>query len=681
MNRNQKSAAGSRKQEAGNQLGNFSRISAIRYVRFSIVLLFTAYCLLLTAYTVAAQKERSISEVQGDKNMSPFDKQTAQLTGVVTARVRDGFFIQTPDDKTDGNPATSEGIYVYTGSSMTVEVAVGNLVSVTGTIVEFRPKAEPASLPLTELSMRKGTDTVKIISKESPLPKPVTLTVADFASNKIDQLEKYEGMRVMVETLTVVAPTKGRVNEKTGIATSDGVFYGVVKGIPRPFREPGMDIYDIGFASESEKERIKKDFPKMPVFDSNPEALRIDSDAQSGEQQSVNVKGKVEQDRAQKMDVTARAEIKNLVGVMHYGFQKYTILPDANGKPTISNLVKSQPLPAITDRQFSLAGMNLYNLFDDEDDPKMKEDIVTSEAFQNHLKKISMAIRDYMRFPDVIGAIEVESLAVLKKLADKINADAVAANQTNPKYEAYLIDGNDGRGIDVGFLVKSTRVKVVDVTQLSKDEKFKTPDGKDENLHDRPPLLLQATIDDAKTGKPFAFTVVVNHFKSFLGIDDPKDGGARVRLKRQMQAEFMARVVNERQKLNANERIVLLGDFNAFQFNDGIGDIIGVIKGTPAPKDQVLTASEDLVNLDLINLVDIIKPEQKYSYSFDGNAQVLDHMLVTQAMRKHLAAFGYARLNADFPVTYRNDATRVERFSDHDATIGFFNLDETPAAK
>ena len=684
MNRNQKSEIRNQKPRNRTQSNVFGRFSIFAHIRFAIVLFLAVYCLSLS---VSAQKERSISEVQGDKNMSAFDKQTAQLTGVVTARVRDGFFIQTPDDKTEGNPATSEGIYIYTGSPMTVEVAVGNLVSVIGTITEFRPKAEPASLPITELSIKKGTDAVKIISKESPLPKPVALTVADFASNKIDQLERYEGMRVLVETLTVVGPTKGRINEKTGVVTSDGVFYGVVKGIPRPFREPGMDVYDIGFASDSEKERIKKDFPKMPMFDSNPETLRIDSDAQTGEQQTVELNGKgeqnksqsVAQNRAQTMNVTARAEIKNLLGVMHYGFQKYTILPDANGKPIISNLVKPLPLPQITDRQFSLAGMNMHNLFDDEDDPKIKEDIVTSEAFQNHLKKISMAIRDYMRFPDVIGAIEIESLPVLKKLADKINADAIAANQPNPKYEAYLIDGNDGRGIDVGFLVKSSRVKVVDVTQLSKDEKFKTPDGKDENLHDRPPLLLQATIDDAKTGKPFAFTVVVNHFKSFLGIDDPKDGGARVRLKRQMQAEFLARVVNERQKLNANERIVLLGDFNAFQFNDGIGDIIGVIKGTPAPKDQVLSASEDLVNLDLINLVDIIKPEQKYSYTFDGNAQVLDHMLVTQAMRKHLTAFGFARLNADFPEIYRNDVTRVERFSDHDAPIGFFNLDETAA--
>jgi len=673
MVRNQKSeirtqsAVGSWQSAVGSQLRNFSRVSAIRYVRFTFVLLLTAYCLLLTAHTVSAQKERTIAEVQGDKNVSAFENQTARLTGIVTARTRSGFFLQSPDDKTDGNAATSEGIFVYTKSEPDGEATIGNLISVTGTITEFRPKAEPASLPITELSMMKDKDVIKVISKGNALPKPATLTAADFASNKIDQLEKYEGMRVLVETMTAVAPTKGRVDDKTGISVSDGIFYGVLKGTPRPFREPGMDIYDVGFASEKERERIKKDFPKMPVFDANPENLRVDSDEQLG---------------ARTMNVTTKAEIKNLVGVLHYGYQKYTILPDADGKPVVSNLIRSQPLPQITDRQFSLAGMNLENLFDDEDDPKIKEDIVPVEVFQNRLKKISMAIRDYMRFPDVIGVIEVESLSVLKKLADKINSDAVAANQTNPKYEAYLIDGNDGRGIDVGFLVKSARVNVVEVKQLGKDDKFKNPNNKnEENLHDRPPLVLQATINDAKTGKPFAFTVIVNHLKSFLGIDDPKDGGARVRLKRQTQAESLAKFVQERQKASADERIVLLGDFNAFQFNDGIGDIIGVIKGTPAPKDQVLTASDDLINPDLINLVDIIKADQRYSYSFDGNAQVLDHMIISQAMRKHLAAFGFARLNADFPETYRGDATRVERFSDHDAAIGYFNLDETAAIK
>ena len=626
-------------------------------VRASVFLLLTLF---VFAINIAAQKERAINEVQGEKVVSPYEGKTVRLTGIVTARTRSGFYIQTPDDKTDNNPATSEGILIFTQTEPGAEATVGNLVSVTGDVTEFIPKQEPASLPVTELSMQKNRDEIKVISKNNPLPKPTTLTLEDFKSNLIDQLEKYEGMRVQINELTVVAPTKGRLDAKNGTAVSDGVFYGVVKGIPRPFRESGMDIYDYLFAKN--KDDLKKNYPKMPIFDGNPEMIRIDSDEQLG---------------AQTIDVTSLAEIKNLVGVMHYGYQKYTILPDPDNKITVSGLKKSMPLQPANERQFSIAGMNIENFFDDEDDPAMKEDIVTTETFQNRLKKISTAIRDYLRMPDVIGAIEVENLAALKKLADKINADAVAAKQENPKYEAYLIDGNDGRGIDVGFLVKTSRVKVVDVKQFGKDEKFKNPNNKDEEiLNDRPPLMLQATIEDPKTNKTVAFTLVVNHLKSFLGIDDPKDGGARVRLKRETQAEFLAKFVQERQKANPNENIVLLGDFNAFQFNDGIGDIIGVIKGMPAPKEQVLFASDDLVDPDLIDLVDLIKEDQRYSYTFDGNAQVLDHIIINQAMKKHLAGFGFGRLNADFPLIYHADNTRVERFSDHDPAIAYFNFDE-----
>jgi predicted extracellular nuclease len=81
--------------------------------------------------------------------------------------------LQSPDDKTDDNPATSEGIYVFTKSEPTGEAAVGNLISVTGTVEEFRPKQEPLSLPLTELSMFKDRDVIKVVSKANPLPKPV----------------------------------------------------------------------------------------------------------------------------------------------------------------------------------------------------------------------------------------------------------------------------------------------------------------------------------------------------------------------------------------------------------------------------------------------------------------------------------------------------------------------------
>ncbi|HEY0428073.1 MAG TPA: hypothetical protein VGC76_09860 [Pyrinomonadaceae bacterium] len=620
---------------------------------------FSILFLIVFVSAVSAQKDRAISEIQGDNLISSFEGQTARLTGIVTARIKNGFFLQTPDDKIDSNPATSEGVFVFTGSEPPAEATVGNLVKVTGFVTEFRPKDAPLSLPLTELSMKKEVDKIEVVSKDNPLPKAVVLTETDFGSNQIDELEKYEAMRVAVEDLTVVAPTGGKVDVKTMSAASDGVFFGVLKGIPRPFRGPGLDIYE--YLLSKDREEIKKNFPNLPLFDSNPETIRVDSDEQLG---------------AQAIDVTAKAEIKNLAGVMYYAYQNYTILTDAGAKPEISNLIKASAMPLPTDRQFTIAGMNLENFFDDEDDPSIKEEVVTTEAFEKKLKKISTVIRAYIQSPDIIGTVEVENLAALKRLAKKINDDAAAAGKPNPKYEAYLVDGNDGRGIDVGFLVKSARVNVSEVKQLGKDEKFKNDKGEEEILNDRPPLLLRATIDDQKTGKPFAVTIIVNHLKSFLGIETE-----RVRIKRKMQSEFLARYVQGRQKADSNERIILIGDFNAFQFNDGIGDIIGTIKGAPAPKEQVLFASEDLVNPDLTDLVDKIQEPQRYSYVYDGNAQVLDHFLISETLKKYLAGFGYARVNADFPEIYRNEAMRVERYSDHDPAIGYFSLDEKAAAK
>lgn len=608
----------------------------------------------------SAQKNRLISDVQGEKFVSPYIDEAARLSGIVTARVRNGFFLQTPDNKVDGNPNTSEGIFVFTGGEPTGEAAIGNFVSVTGTIDEYRPKPDPLSLPITQLRMRKGTDFIAVESKGNPLPKPILLTVEHFKGNKIDQLEKYEGMRVTVAELTVVAPTGGRGDEKNGTAQSDGTFYAVVKGLARPFREAGFDIYDFLTMPDKEQEKFKKEIPKMTLYDHNPERLRIESATQLG---------------AQAIDATTFAEIKNLTGVVYYGYRAYTILVDADNKPLVSNLFKAQPLPAPKDRQFSIAATNLERLFDDEDDPNIKEPIITAEGFSNRLKKISLAVRTYMQTPDVVGIIEVENLAVLKKLADRINKDAEAAGKPNPNYEAYLAEGNDIGGIDSGFLVKRARVEVLETKQFGKNEKFQNPVTKEDVfLNDRPPFLLRAAIKNVKTGKPFEFTVIVNHLKSFNDYNDEKKSPF-VRMKKKLQAEFLAKYVGERLKANPQERIALVGDFNFYQFNDGIMDVMGTIKGMTAAKDAVINVSEDLLNPDLTNLVDRMKPAQAYSYSFDGNAQVLDHFLINDAFLKHVVGFGYARVNADFPETYRNDTTRVERFSDHDAAVAFFTLD------
>ena len=202
------------------------------FVCISAFLLFTF--LVFTA-NVSAQKERAINDVQGEKVVSPYEGKTVRLTGIVTARTRSGFYIQTPDDQTDNNPLTSEGIFVFTKTEPGAEATIGNLVSVSGDVTKFLPKQEPASLPVTELSMEKNRDEIVVISKNNALPKPITLTVEDFKSNLIDQLEKYEGMRVRIDEMTVTAPTKGRVDGKNAASVSGRRFLRRFKENPKTF--------------------------------------------------------------------------------------------------------------------------------------------------------------------------------------------------------------------------------------------------------------------------------------------------------------------------------------------------------------------------------------------------------------------------------------------------------------
>jgi uncharacterized protein len=619
---------------------SITRISSLLFV-----LLFTA--------SVFAQKELSIAKIQGDRGVSPVANENVRTTGIVTAILRNGFFIQTPDDKADKDPKTSEGILVY-GPNSVSQVAVGNLVQVDGQVVEFRPQNERYFIPITEITR----PTVKVISKDNPLPAPVALTPADLdPKGKIDQMERLEGMRVKAD-LTVVAPTGGFTNERTGISTSNGVFFATLPGIGRPFREPGIGILQI---------LIDKLPQVTPAFDMNPETLRVDSLAQSG---------------GKPIDVTAGATIKEITGVIDYSRKYYTLLVDAAYERKIENQRTFTPLSPAGEREATVGSFNIENFFDDEDNsPNVQNEAKTpKDIFQKRLNKVSLAIRTVLGSPDVLGIVEVENLKVLQKVADKVNADAVAGGSPDPKYTAHLIEGNDVRGIDVGFLVKSSKVKVVEVKQIGKDDKLTGVAGaEDQNLHDRPPLMLRAEVIDAKAAKPLAFTVIVNHFKSYNGIDDPKDG-SRVQNKRRLQAEALAKFVIDRQTADPNERIILCGDFNAFQFNDGYNDLIGILKGK---SDQnVLAPSKTAYATGLVNLIDFLSdPLKRYSYTFDGSAQALDHILINKPVRERLLKFGYGRSNADFPKILSDDATRPERVSDHDAAVVFLSLDEPPPAK
>jgi predicted extracellular nuclease len=600
----------------------------------------------------------SIHDIQGSGSTSPLVGQVVTTSGVVYGLRNSGFFMQ--ETSPDANPNTSEGIFVFTSSAPPASAAIGNNVTVTGTVAEFVPAQEPNSPPLTEIT----TPTVSVNSTGNPLPAPTTITAADTTPNNLENLERLEGMRVHVPSLVVVGPTQGTIDENDALVNSNGLFFGVIPGIPRPFREPGVEV-TLNLPAGSPA--------NVPRFDTNPERLRIDSDLQPG---------------ATTLDVTAGAIVSNITGPLDYAFTTWSIYPEAATPPTVSNQQSARPVSAGTFNELTIASFNMQRFYNTVDDPG-SDVVLTTVAFNKRLNKASLAIRNVMRSPDVIGVVEMENLSTLQAVATKVNNDAVAAGQPNPNYTAYLFEGNDVGGIDVGFLVKTPRISVVDVTQLelagcmqnaATCYNFINPNTNTaELLNDRPPLVLRATIAQPGAATPLAFTVIVNHSRSLSGIDSVEVNGTgteggRIRFKRRAQAEFLANEIQARQTADPNVNIAVVGDFNAFPFNDGYVDVEGTVQGQPTPANQVLLASNDLVNPDLTNLIDLLPPTERYSFTFDGNAQALDYIMVNSNFLSRLNRHAYARNNGDFPTEYYEDGNRPERLSDHDMPVAYFRL-------
>jgi hypothetical protein len=398
--------------------------------------------------TVTCSFTGLIGPIQGSGSRSPYEGCSVSTTGIVTGKKSNGFFMQSAPD---GDPNTSDGVFVFTSS--TPAVNQGDSVQVGGTVQEFSPSADPNSPPATEIAFGP---TVAVLSSGNPLPAPVTLTAADTnPAGGIDVLEKYEGMRVHVDTLNVVAPTGGSVTESSATSTSSGVFYGVLPGIARPFREPGVTVGD----------PLPSGSPCcVPRFDNNPERIRVDTKS-----------GQPAAPPPATLEVTTGATVTNLTGPLDYGFRAYTIMQELGSTPVASGNVSFAAVPAPLPTEVTVASFNMERFFDTTDDPSISDVALTTTAFNNRLAKASLVIRNVLHYPDVIGVEEMENLTTLQAVAGKVNTDAVAAGDPNPNYQAFLVEGNDIGGIDVGFLVKTPRISTIDVTQFGLTNMYANP--------------------------------------------------------------------------------------------------------------------------------------------------------------------------------------------------------------
>lgn len=592
--------------------------------------------------------ELTIAQIQGDGLLSAYVDRRVVTEGIVTARkFNNGFFLQAAND--DGNPATSEAVFVYTGSAPPASAAVGNRVRVTGTVDEFAPGSNRNQLAITEIVDPE----VELLATGLALPAPVELATSDLSPEAAPAtLERLEGMRVSLAGAVVVGPSGGSIDENDARASTDGVFHVTLPAVDRPFREPGIGLLD----------RVEVPAGKDPPrFDTNPERLMVRSRGQIG---------------AQPLSVDVGATVAGLVGVLDYHSATWALLPDPATPPQVSGGMAPVALAAAGADTVTVAGFNLLRLFDEIDDDNGAVTL-TPEAMDRRLSKASLAICDHLRSPDIVGVVEVENQRVLGLLADRINTGCADA----PAYVALLQPGNDVGGINVGFLVSqrlagaNTRVEVLDVVQFGKDATLANPDGSTSLLNDRPPLLLRARVHHAN-GAAFPLTVIVNHLRSLNDVDSTDPGssgwstdGDRVRAKRGAQAAYLAALVESLQQSAPDTRIALVGDFNAFEFSDGYVDVLGIVRGDEAAADDVLLYVDSPLTTPLLDGSAFIDdPAQRYSYSFGGNAQSLDHVLVNATLVADAGSIKveHARINADFGVDNFDDAGIAVRSSDHD---------------
>jgi hypothetical protein len=627
----------------------------------------------------------AIHDIQGVKSttaatISPYAGQRVQTTGIVTTVLSNGFFIQSQSP--DSNPLTPEGVDVFTSSAPPATVAVGNLVTVTGTVATF-PAVTASHTPATEIS---GSPTITLVSTGNPLPTPITLTAAMLTpTGGLYQLTPYEGMRVTIASMTAVSGTNGSItaaNEPTETATSTGYFYAVITGTARPFREPGIDIRDVPIPGEP---------ANIAQFDDNPERILVDSTIAGGTS----------------LEISTGAVLPNVTGVLDFTFSNDSfydpsrlILDPTYDRTQVTAGMTVQPVPKPASTEFTVASFNIerfYNTSSSDDLYYVPAGVngfngssstpilsngqtftseavdVTQAAYTRRLQKVSLAIRNVLNTPDIVTLEEVENQSVANDIAAQINTDAGIPNL----YTAYSTDNSafysqDGTGISVGFLIKNSTVDKLGVTQFGQNESF-TPTGSSSpiTLNDRPWLVLNAGIKRG-TAKDYPVTVIVNHMKALTGVNSTTSTSTRQ--KKELQAEDAAKYIQTLQA--AGQHVISGGDFNAFEFSDGYTDTLATYTNTNLlPAAQVVQPGvSGLVTPSLTDLALLLPANQRWSYSEDGTAQILDHMVVTQDLVTAGAHMTYAHLDADFPVTAYNDATTPARTSDHDAAVGYFTL-------
>lgn len=588
--------------------------------RLILFLLFITLAFPLQAQeTIDCEANLEIWQVQGAGEQSNCQSERIRLeNNVVTALGIRGFFMQTPLERSDNDPLSSDGVYVFLDSAaVRAGIQVGDVVHVEGRVKEYY------DLTQIETSVRR----VEVISSGNELPEPVDLFTADLEwtfGEDVHPLERYEGMLVKVENGLVVSPTN--YFDEFGVSLTG----------ERVFREAGIEG------------DLTPEFAGMglPEFDLNPELLEIDPPEMGLPVQMVTV--------------GSRATV---IGALSYSYRDYQIWPSELEIEMADYAIR--PVRPRAEGEFTVATQNMLNLFDTVDEPGREdsyyEDYVPDdiESYQLRLRKMSEQVRVNLGAPDILAIQEIENARVLNDLALQIYED-----DPSLRYVGCFQEGNDRRGIDNAFLVRSDTVNLNACYRMPGSLTERTPTTG--WLFGRPPLVAEVSL--LIEGDVFTMTVIGVHIKS---LSDAETEAMQHR--RMTQAVRIAEFAQSIFDANPEANIIVLGDMNAFQFSDGLVDVVGIISDSHKTNEAVMSPEENLLEPNLINQVMRVPTEERYSYIYNSTSQVLDHILTSPSLDAFVTDAQYSRGNADALYPWEAEDNGALRSSDHDGMVIYIN--------
>lgn len=616
---------------------------------------------------------------------------------------QNGFFIQNTPATADGDPRTSDGIFVFMGGFTDLiggyVPVVGDEVVISGRVTEFFNLTELSSARLLRL-VRRGVDL------DTELPA-FDVNPPDNLADANRYWERHEGMRARVPAGSLVIDSRD-----VFASTADGEVW-VMRGdhplaqradpyTRRAFRDPHPLDNDPALFDDGNGFRIVLGSHGIKAAASDNTALIAP---------------------ARTYDVVGNAP----VGGVYFSFSKYQIMVEQQLDliPGVDPALNAPPQAFDLGEEFSLATFNVENLYDFRDDPFDGCDFpgnpgcpgvnppfdyvpVSDAAYHEHLQEIAQQIVSDLHNPDIILVQEAEDQDICTVTGWDLlcgasdNADGkpdtlqelatVIASLGGPPYDAaYDRDGADDRGIVAAYLFRADRVELLSAqsddpllgsnpavgyrgdplafnfdVQNPKALNADLPDDVDlstgvdgSNVFTRAPQvgLFRIWRDGIGTSVFTDVYIANNHFSS--------TPNARVG-QRIEQAAYNAAIVAALQEVDPHVRVVVGGDLNVYPRPDDPfvpGDAV-------FPSDQLAP----LYNQGLVNLFDVLVaevPASAYGYIFQGQTQTLDQVFVTSSVLNDLVQVRVAHINSDFPADYTGDGPRGT--SDHDPNVSRYD--------